>query len=65
MEEEGHDQKAYEIEGGTSVKARHIVGDEKLFGMGLELDIQRFKIMAETEVNKRGKESGEHLRRAP
>jgi hypothetical protein len=26
--------------------------------MGLELDIQRFKIMAETEANKRGKNSG-------
>ena len=33
--------------------------------MGLELDIQRFKVMAETEVNKRGKDSGEYLRRAP
>jgi hypothetical protein len=44
MEGEGHDQKVREIEGGgTSVKARHIVDDEKLFGMGgLELDIQRF-----------------------
>ena len=39
MEEEGHDQKVREVEGGTSVKARHIVDDEKLFGMGLELDI--------------------------
>ena len=31
--------------------------------MGLELDIQRLKVMAETEVNKRGMDSGEYLRR--
>jgi hypothetical protein len=28
MEEEGHDQKMHEIEGGTSVKASHIIDDE-------------------------------------
>ena len=30
MEEEGHDQKVYEIEGGTSAKAHHNVDDKNL-----------------------------------
>jgi hypothetical protein len=32
--------------------------------MAIQLEIQRFKVIAETEVNKRGKGSGKDLRRA-
>ena len=35
------------------LKAHHIGDDEKIFGAGLELDIRRFRVKAETEANKR------------